>query len=719
MYSHRFVLFAFSLVAGIAALSYCPPIEIIDYYESQNENGSNSRKNYSYSFPLTPINEFALTRELCVQSDGLPLVRKCLANQQWAQLDRNIGCRPSQGMAVESQSLSELQYELSMGISERSSFIDYPLAVMRNVSDLIAQMDAKIEPVDVLSINKIIDRVVNEPKDMAACIQMIRVYSDLMGANSSVLELSARLNATNDLLYKFEDYTNGLAPQLKSCNEPIAVDPTQELVDVKMHNGVQALIGKVLSVFYLFPECNAFTGIAIYTKPGPGREGCPHHGFWYRFLYSNQSLNALREEPDLLTASYLTRELWEALQVAGATYMVFKIYANNALFVDLSASNTGAKPASHVLSINIPQVSPHLPYPLAFLLRNEDFDEAFRKRKRFDGYCAYWNYGNWTQQGITTDTMNLSSSPIVACFTHHLTQFAFLVGASNKHRNCRYGLDRLECLLDTTTAVGCSLSLFGLLMIWLTAAISKRWRSLQSTKLLLNMCVALTLLFLLMLLLYVNEWAIRYSFDRGSWACIALGAVFQYAVLFLFSWMLLVGHLQYRKHVTVLVAPTENIVGRLAAIAWTMPLLPTLALLLVDPEAYSPVLSGEFASVCYPAGAGLIYGILLPIGLVLGANVFTFGCILFRVSRLRHRNGQLIWQQFRLFLLLFFLLGLTWIFGLCAYFNLGFSLKFLFCLLATVQGFVVFVYFVVFDRYARAAWVQLLMGQPTANVDFR
>lgn len=362
---------------------------------------------------------------------------------------------------------------------------------------------------------------------------------------------------------------------------------------------------------------------------------------------------------------------------------------------------------------------------MVFLLRNEDFDEAFRKRKQFDGYCAYWNYGNWTRQGITTETVNLSRNPIVVCSTHHLTQFAFLVGGSYKHRSCKYGLyklpytDRMECLLDMTTAVGCSLSLFGLLMIWLTAAVSKRWRSQQSIKLLLNMCVALTLLFLLMLLLYVNEWAIHYSFDQGTWACIALGAVFQYAVLFLFSWMLLVGHLQYRKHVTVLIARTENIVVRMAAIAWTMPLLPTLTLILVDPNAYTPVLSGEFASACYPAGAGLIYGILLPIGLVLCVNLFTFGCILFRVSRLQHRNVQLICQQFRLFLLLFFLLGLTWIFGLCAYFNLGFSLTFLFCFLATVHGFVLFVYFVVFDRNARAAWQQLLMGQPTANMDSR
>lgn len=356
MFSRSVALLGLSLVAGGAALPYCLPIAFTHFYESRHEDGSFSLRNYSNSFPLTPINEFALTKELCVQSSGLPVVRSCLANRQWAELGRNITCRSTQTISMESQILNEWQYELNMGISNRASF-NYPLIVMRNVSNLINQKSHKIGAVDVLNVNKIIGQVAKEPKDVAVCMQLIGVYNGLMATNSAELELSAQLNATNDLLYTFEDYTNGLAPQLKSCNESIPVDPTQQLIDVKMHNGVQALIGRVLSVFYLFPECNAYTGIAIYTEAGPGRQGCRHHGFWYRFLYANQSLDVLKEESALLAASYLTRDLWEALKDAGTSYLVFKIYANSALFVDLSTDKGSAKPASHILSISIPQVS--------------------------------------------------------------------------------------------------------------------------------------------------------------------------------------------------------------------------------------------------------------------------------------------------------------------------------------------------------------------------
>ncbi|XP_064539831.1 adhesion G-protein coupled receptor G2-like [Drosophila montana] len=719
MYAYRLLWLLLGIVSGGAQLLQCPPTRFENAYEAST--GLITIANY---LPATPVNEFALPRRLCVERSGLPVVRRCLANQQWEKLE-NITCELEQAANEQSQRLNELQFELVEGVSYRGSGLHFSLNIMENMGNIIGQNNHQIQPVDMLNVDKIIDEVAKEPKDVAVCTEMVGLYNNLMATDSSVLELSARLNATNNLLYNFEDYTNALAQQMvagTNCNQLLANPMPKHLVNVKVHNGVQVLIGGNLSVFYLLPECNQFTGIAIYSEAAAGREGCQDHRFWYRFLYANQSLDALRAEPGLQAATYLTHQLWQAMRSTGVTYLVFKIYANSALFVDASTESAKATPVSHVLSINIPQSSKNLAHPLVFLLRNEKYENANRSTNQIDDYCGYWNYDTWKTNGITTNTTSLPYDPIVVCYTDHLTQFAFLVGASCNQQNCPYDEDpeeakRSESLLDVTTAFGCGLSLFGLLGIWLTAAISRKWRSMRSTKLLLNMCLALSLLFGLMLLLYVNEWFWRYSFDQSRSACIALGALFQYSVLLLFSWMLLIGYLQYQRHVTVLVARPEHIVLRVAVIAWLLPLLPTLLLVFISPAAYSPVKSGDIASVCYPSGSGLVYGVLLPIGLVLIANVFTFVCIFYRVTRLEDRNGQLIWMQLRLFVLLFFLLGLTWIFGICAYFRLGLVVTFIFCILATLQGFVLFLYFVLFDKVARSAWLQfLLRKQETASI---
>ncbi|EDW63781.1 adhesion G-protein coupled receptor G2 [Drosophila virilis] len=712
----RLLWLLLGIVSGSAQLLECPPTSFVHAYEAST--GLITFANY---LPATAINEFALPRRLCVERSGLPLVRRCLANQQWEKLE-NITCQLEQATNGQSQRLNDLQFDLAEGVSSRSAGMNFPLNIMKNISNIIGQNNHQIQPVDVLNVNKIIMEVAKEPKSWALCTEMIGLYNNLMATNSSVLELSARLNATNNLLYSFEDYTNGLAQQMVSganCNQRLPMAMPKHLVDVKVHNGVQVLIGGNLSVFYLLPECNHFTGIAIYSKAAAGREGCQHHRFWYRFLYANQSLEALRAEPGLQAATYVTHQLWQAMRRTGVNYLVFKIYANSALFVDAATASAKATPVSHVLSINIPQASKNLAHPLVFLLRNENYENANRNRSQIDDYCGYWNYDTWQTNGITTNTNSLPDNPIVVCHTNHLTQFAFLVGASCKQQNCAYDevpeeAKRSESLLDIVTAVGCGLSLFGLLGIWLTAAISRKWRALSSTKLLLNMCLALSLLFGLMLLLYVNEWFWLYSFDQSRSACIALGALFQYSVLLLFSWMLLIGYLQYQRHVTVLVARPEHIVLRVAVIAWLLPLLPTLLLVSLSPAAFSPVRSGDIASVCYPSGSGLVYGVLLPIGLVLMANVLTFACIFYRVARLEDRNGQLIWLQLRLFVMLFFLLGLTWIFGICSYFRLGLAVTFIFCMSASLQGFVLFLYFVLFNKVARSAWLQLLLGKQQA-----
>lgn len=297
-----------------------------------------------------------------------------------------------------------------------------------------------------------------------------------------------------------------------------------------------------------------------------------------------------------------------------------------------------------------------------------------------------------------------STDSLAICETTHLTSFAFLMGGSCKQTNCSTD----ETLLNTITTVGCWLSYVGAVGIWLTALLCKRWRSKPTTRLLLHLSYAMALLYGLLLLLDFNEMWWHHQFAQGDIACTIVGTVFQYAVLLLFSWMLLIGYLQYQRHVQLVVASPDCTIPKVMIIAWTLPLLPTLLLVSIDHSSYRPLPYASDRSVCYPSGKGLDYGVLLPIGLVLILNSYVFGRIFFRISNLENRNIQDVWRQMRLFVLLFFLLGLTWIFGLGTYSQLGYVFNFLFCSTATIQGFVLFVFFVLFDSISHNFWIQLI-----------
>ncbi|KAH8410383.1 hypothetical protein KR215_001238, partial [Drosophila sulfurigaster] len=688
----------------------CPHVRFHHIYD----NGAN-RTIFDNYFPLTAVNESSTMGHLCVDQNGLPVMRRCLGHNKWEKL-KNITCQ----FEMEANELSQRLNKLKLQLNEELPALDetYRNNVVYNTSQLLGKAKNKIQPVDVVNVNKIIDAVTKEKtKTDAVSSAIIGLYDQLMDTDSTVLELSARLNATNSLLYNFEGYMDKLGPHLhdlKSCKPQNALVNITNLVDMRVAKGLQILVSQKLSVFYIFPDCNQYTGIAIYNRPGPNRLNCFHHYYWYRLLYAHESVDNLKAEPGLQTATFLSHELWQSVKSAGATYLIFKIYANNAFFIEKLPPEKRSSLQSHVLSISIPQVLNELPHQLVFLLRNLKQAQVLKESPQLSYYCGYWDYVGWQTNGVTTRQNNASQDEdaIVVCLTNHLTQFGLLVGSSFKQLTVQADAMQLhhECILDMVTAVGCGLSLFGLMAIWLTAMLSDRWRSQHATKLLLNLSLAMTLLFGMLLLVYINEWVLRFAFNVHRVACIALGAALQYLVLLLFTWMLLIGYLQYRRHVTVLGVRSEHVVLHMAIIAWLVPLLPTLLLLFLDRKSYAPILyrPGDIATVCYPSGTGLIYSILLPIGSVLIINSYVLCRIIHSVSRLRHRNRQLVWQQLNLFMLLFSLLGLTWIFGICSYFRLGLVFNYLFCIMGTVQGFILFVYFILLETKARNVWLKLL-----------
>lgn len=111
----------------------------------------------------------------------------------------------------------------------------------------------------------------------------------------------------------------------------------------------------------------------------------------------------------------------------------------------------------------------------------------------------------------------------------------------------------------------------------------------------------------------------------------------------------------------------------------------------------------------------LYYTVLLPVATILLFNIFIFIAVLKSVScirmRTRLRTSQSVqtrsWYQFRMAVCIFFLLGLAWIFGFGVIVTSNDTRKifeYLFCILNSLQGLVIFIFFVLRERNARKIW---------------
>ncbi|KAH8407079.1 hypothetical protein KR222_005688, partial [Zaprionus bogoriensis] len=682
---------------------YCEAQDYVHNYELKAANGSLQLQQHVNRFERTKSGEFAVMRDLCLTPSGLPVRRLCecansTASASWAQL-RNTTCRAGSAL---SQSLNRLREEASQSKP----------VVFAKLRHLLSQARGQLAPVDVYSAAQIFATLSSGAEQQSAALSadLIGICRELMSSDAQVLQLSAQLNATNALLSQFEDYLDAQPEQFvprESCGKSIACPACNasaehgvEFVNLA-HVGVQALISRNLSVFYVNPLCENISGIAIYSAAAADRRHFGgDSGFWYRLLHANERVEQLRRESELETAAYLPDTLWQRLLAAGASYLVLKVYAHDALFVETTEQRK-RRPHGRVLSISIPGLETgNLPEAIPFLLRQPHAGP---------GTCGYWNYETWLDNGVTVDE-DSGDWPTVLCRAQHLTQFSFLIGGSYA-QSADEQLQPHEQLLDVVTLVGCGLSLFGLLCIFLTAALVKKWRDQASTKVLLHLCLALALQLLLFGFLSQSDWSQALDLDESWNRCLLSGAALQYSVLVIFSWMLIIAFLQFQRYVTVIgVARPQHYILISALFAWSLPLLPTLSVVLFAAESFRPSQYQQHTSsaLCYPSGYGLALGVVLPIALITVANSLMMLCIVYSIYRALNPRRQLIVQQLRLSVLLFFLLGLTWIFGLCSYLQLGIVFSYLFCLTATLQGFVLFVYFVLLNTLNRRAWLTLI-----------
>ncbi|KAH8278335.1 hypothetical protein KR018_000041 [Drosophila ironensis] len=629
----------------------------------------------------TEAGEAAPFKYLCLDERGLPQALKCEARKgkaKWQDKD-DILCFEARAL---SSNLNQL-------------VIDNPPDLIPRLSEILIQSNESLTPVDVSSVAEIMRNEVQKPERNASFVShLIDINLRVMQTEPETLRLSAELNATNLLLSNFEEYLNEVAPQLLAENRGPTLPMLSKEVKTEIFDGlgVIALTSRNLSVFFVNPDIANVTGIAVQSLAAADQPD-------FTVIYSSEISKNIRNLPNLETAAFLPDKLWRAVKTGGARYLIFKVYKQDALFVETEAE-LERRPTSSVISITISGWKEHdLPEKLPFFLRNKNTEDG-----QSHGGCGYWNYQTWLNDGVAIDDSSNTQQDVVLCFASHLTQFTFLLGVHGKNND-----PVSNYALDIITYIGCCLSLVGILIIFLTAVLFKSFRNMASTQLLLNFCFALVLQ--LMFFLFATNVDFFKELNPTSIefdGCIVMGAVMQYLLLVVFSWMLIIGFLQYKRYVKVIgVEHPAHYILMSAIAAWSLPLIPTLLVVFLDPQAYRPKeTSQELPITCYPSGYGLIFGVITPIGLVTLVNTLIVGYITWSVyTSLFRRN--LILEQMRLFAMLFFLLGISWLFGLFTVFGFGVVFEYLFCMTAPLQGFLLFVSFILCNKHNRQAWLGL------------
>ncbi|EFA06611.2 uncharacterized protein LOC135265703 [Tribolium castaneum] len=367
-------------------------------------------------------------------------------------------------------------------------------------------------------------------------------------------------------------------------------------------------------------------------------------------------------------------------QIEGGKVVV-TIFSTDGLFNE----NVGkTRTVSKIFGVILPQV--------------ESFSEpvvVIHKMESTNKQCVHWKYNNpgnvsgfWME-----DSKGLSLEDWSQCEFWHTTHFALLLLDED-----RYDSE----LLDWITMVNCALSGLGLAGIILTAVLFKRWRANTGNQILLNFVFAL----LLQIVVFYASSAIKE--DNSYLHCTIIGIVLHYSVVSQFCWMFVIAILQFKRFVEVFGGPPKYIILKGCLCGWVLPCLPVASVYFLDRDNY---VNGH-AGLCYPSGVGLYLGVWLPVLIVVVINLVIFLYIIYSVVHKKTEcsdvgNNEAMFQ-WRLAVLLFFMLGLTWAFGFLSELDFGLVFVYVFCISATLQGFIMFLFFIVFNSNTRYLYTSAL-----------
>ncbi|XP_065673821.1 adhesion G protein-coupled receptor L4 isoform X4 [Hydra vulgaris] len=315
--------------------------------------------------------------------------------------------------------------------------------------------------------------------------------------------------------------------------------------------------------------------------------------------------------------------------------------------------------------------------------------------------CVYLDDLNgssfWSDNGCKMNKFNESH---VTCHCSHLTNFAVLMSVTDAIENLS---ETHVMVMDMITAFGLSISLITLMLSFLSFLFIKTIKSLRNT-------IHKNVVFAL----FVAELIFLLGIDKtgNKIGCQVIAVLLHYFFLASFFLMAFEGIVLYMMLVQVfklLGNPSMQAIKYIAA-CWVFPGLVVIINLLIDYNAY-----GKHRNHCWlSVKSGFIWSFVGPVLFVIFINILIFIKSLHVVSvkaKKRTSNIAELWFWIKSTFLLICLLGITWIVGIFYIDSRSLFFGYVFTIVNSLQGFLIFLFHCVFDSRVRKAWYEFFCCQ--------
>ncbi|XP_061669526.1 adhesion G-protein coupled receptor G5-like [Syngnathoides biaculeatus] len=314
--------------------------------------------------------------------------------------------------------------------------------------------------------------------------------------------------------------------------------------------------------------------------------------------------------------------------------------------------------------------------------------------------CVFLNFSTKAFSDSGCRTIWEPGQSHVTCSCDHLTYFGILLASTPPS-------PANEAVLSYLSLIGCSLSLVALVVTLLLFITKRQIREDVSTKVHANLAAALILLNAH----FLSSQAAALSSER---LCVYVALALHYSLLATFSWMALESFHLYLLLVRVFNIYIRRYMLKMASVGWSVPAAIVILVVAIRPDAYGRVALDATdpggTQICF-----LMHGALKTAStLGVFSVVFAFNAVMFAVTVRRligHRYSEQLGQDQRgrakrsvvTLLGVGTLLGVTWGLIFFSFGHLRTGGLYLFCILNSLQGFFIFLWFVMSLRKSRSS----------------
>ncbi|XP_078017969.1 adhesion G-protein coupled receptor G5-like isoform X1 [Epinephelus lanceolatus] len=307
--------------------------------------------------------------------------------------------------------------------------------------------------------------------------------------------------------------------------------------------------------------------------------------------------------------------------------------------------------------------------------------------------CVFFNFSTKEYSSEGCETVWERGQSDVTCSCNHLTYFGVLMVSPSSLSDVD-----LE-VLSYITLIGCSLSLFTLVITVLLFITNRKARADVSMKVHINLVIALILLNLH----FLPSQAVAALSSTGL--CLYMALSLHYSLLATFSWMALEGFHLYLLLVRVFNIYVRRYLLKLSAVGWGIPAIVVALVVIIDRSAYGRVPldfdNPNSTKICYIGDTTVktvttvgVFGLVFLFDVIMLGVTFRHVVSLHRIKEFGKSDPGRAKRDICTLLGVTTLLGITW--GL-VFFSFGYLTTpglYLFCILNSLQGLFIFLWFV-------------------------